>query len=103
MAILADGLSASAAEFFAGGLQDLERACIVGSRTAGAALPSMVEKLPNGDGFQYVFANYVSAGGEVLEGAGVRPDIEVKPTRAALLDGRDLMLEAAIAWIREQK
>lgn len=103
VAILADGLSGSAAEFFAGGLQDLDRACIVGSRTIGAALPSIIEKLPNGDGFQYVFANYISAGGETLEGAGVSPDIEVIPTRPALLQGYDLVLEAAIAWIQEQK
>lgn len=100
VAVLVDGLSASAAEFFAGGLKDLGRACIVGSRTAGAALPSMIEKLPNGDGFQYVFANYVSAGGAALEGVGVIPDIEVVPSRAELLAGKDPVLEAALAWIR---
>jgi hypothetical protein len=27
-----------------------------GTRTAGAALPSRIEKLPNGDGFQYARA-----------------------------------------------
>jgi carboxyl-terminal processing protease len=101
--VLTDGLSVSAAEFFAGGLKDLGRACIIGSRTAGAALPSAIEHLPNGDGFQYVFANYVAAGGEALEGAGVAPDIEVAQTRAALLAGNDLVVEAAINWIRDQK
>lgn len=102
VAVLVDGLSGSASEFFAGGLQDLGRACIVGSQTMGAALPSAVEKLPNGDGFQYVFANYLSAGGESLEGAGVTPDIEVLPSREALLAGNDAVLAAAMAWIREQ-
>ena len=103
VAVLVDGLSGSAAEFFSGGLKDLGRANIVGSRTVGAALPSAIERLPNGDGFQYVFANYISEGGEALEGAGVSPDIEVAPTRQALLAGRDLVLEAAIDWIRTQK
>jgi carboxyl-terminal processing protease len=102
VAVLVDGLSVSAAEFFAGGLQDLGRACIIGTRTAGAALPSAIEKLPNADGFQYVFANYVSAGGEVLEGGGVSPELDVGPTRQALLEGRDPALEAAITWIRSQ-
>jgi len=102
VAVLVDGLSGSAAEFFSGGLKDLGRAHIVGSRTVGAALPSIIEKLPNGDGFQYVFANYISEGGEALEGAGVSPDIKVAPTRPALLAGRDLVLEAAINWIRTQ-
>ncbi|MCP4655361.1 MAG: hypothetical protein GY856_08075, partial [bacterium] len=60
VAVLVDGSSASASEFFAAGLQDTGRACIVGSPTSGAVLGSMIEKLPNGDGFQYVASNYVS-------------------------------------------
>jgi len=34
---------------------------------------------------------------------GIKPDVEVSHTREALLAGRDLMLEAAIGWIRTQK
>jgi carboxyl-terminal processing protease len=100
--ILVDGLSASSSEFLAGGLQAIGRAHITGTRTVGAALPSMIEKLPNGDGFQYAFGDYVSASGEALEGNGVTPDQEVSHSREALLAGRDLMLEAAIEWIRSE-
>lgn len=103
VAVLVDGLSASASEFFSGGLKDIGRARIFGSRTAGAALPSAFERLPNGDGFQYVVGNYVSAGGAVLEGVGVTPHETVRPTREALLEGRDLALEAAIAWIEGEE
>jgi carboxyl-terminal processing protease len=103
VAVLVDGLSGSCSEIFAGGLKDLGRARIFGSRTMGAALPSAIEMLPNGDGFQYAFANYVSRGGEVLEGVGVVPDVEIEPTREALLEGKDAALEAAIAWIRNQQ
>jgi carboxyl-terminal processing protease len=103
VAVLVDCLSGSASEIFSGGLKDLGRAQIVGSRTTGAVLPSVVEKLPNGDGFQYAIAGYVSEGGEVLEGRGVTPDIEIVPTREALLEGHDPVLEAAIAWIHEQR
>ena len=99
VAILVDALSASSSEFLAGGLQDLGCATIIGTRTAAAALPSAIERLPNGDGFQYVFANYVSAGGQKLEGRGVIPDIKVKLDRGSLLQGRDLVLEKAIEWI----
>ncbi len=102
VAVLVDGLSASCAEIFAGGLQDLGRARVFGSRTMGAALPSTIEKLPNGDGFQYAFADYVSRGGGRLEANGVRPDVEIVPTRAALLAGADPVLDAALAWIREE-
>ena len=89
LAVLIDGLSASTSEILAGGLKDLERARLFGTATAGAALPSMIEKLPNGDGFQYAIANYVSQNGETLEGSGVIPHLEVIPTREKLLEGGD--------------
>jgi carboxyl-terminal processing protease len=102
VAVLVDGLSASGAEVFSGGLQDLGRARVFGSRTMGAVLAGQIEKLPNGDGFMYVFANYVSASGRVLEGVGVVPDEPVAPSREALIQGRDAQLEAAVSWIRSQ-
>ena len=100
VAVLTDGLSASTSEIFAGGLQDLGRAKIFGTPTAGAALPSIIDRLPNGDGFQYVFANYVSKGGKVLEAVGVIPDVQIELTRESLLAGEDLVIQAAIAWIQ---
>ncbi|MDX1388500.1 MAG: S41 family peptidase [Acidobacteriota bacterium] len=102
VAVLIDELSASCSEIFSGGMQDIGRAQVVGRPSRGAAHPAVVEKLPNGDGFQYAFANYTSADGEVLEGVGVIPDIQVVPTREALLAGRDPVLEAAVAWIQNQ-
>jgi carboxyl-terminal processing protease len=101
LAILVDGLSASTSEIFAGGLQDLHRARIFGTHTAGAALPSVIEKLPNGDGFQYAIANYISEGGKTLEGNGVTPDVEIAPDPNALRQGRDVVLEAALQWIQK--
>ena len=102
LAVLIDGLSASTSEIFAGGLQDLNRARIFGSRSAGAALPSMIERLPDGDGFQYAAASYKSESGKVLEGVGVTPDEPVALTRAALLAGHDPALDAAIRWIHQE-
>ncbi len=103
LAVLVDGLSASTSEIFAGGLQDLHRARVFGSKTAGAALPSIIERLPNGDAFQYAVANYISEGGETLEGHGVQPDVKADWDRNALLAGHDPALDAALAWIHTQK
>ena len=100
VAILVDGCSASTSEIFAGGLKDLGRARVFGTKTAAAALPSAFERLPNGDGFQYAVANYVSEGGQPLEGLGVTPDVEVQLTRAALLAGHDPVVDAALDWIK---
>ena len=103
LAILVDGTSASTSEIMAEGLKDLGRARIFGTRTAAAALPSLFEKLPNGDGFQYAIANYISEGGKPLEGLGVTPDVETPITREALLAGKDPPLDAAVAWIENQE
>ena len=99
IAILVDGCTASTSEIFAGGMQDLKRARIFGSQSAGMALPSVFERLPNGDGFQYAIANYISDGGRSLEGHGVIPDESVIPTQRDLLAGRDPILDHALAWI----
>jgi carboxyl-terminal processing protease len=100
VAILVDELCMSTCEILAGGLQEIGRARVFGLRTPGAALPSQIERLPTGDGFQYAIANYVSAAGTPLEGRGVEPDVAVPWEREALLAGRDPALEAALAWIQ---
>jgi len=103
LAVLVDEMSMSTSEIFAGGLQDLGRARIFGIQTPGAALPSTIEKLPNGDGFQYAFANYISFKGQPLEGKGVEPDEIIPLHRDVLLAGRDPVIEAAIGWIGCEK
>jgi carboxyl-terminal processing protease len=94
LAILLDAGSASTTEILAQGLQDLNRARIFGTRSAGAALPSDIIRLPNGDGFQYPTASFTSVKGRVLEGNGVTPNVEVQPAA-----GRDAVIDAAAAWI----
>ena len=94
LAILLDAGSASTTEILAQGLQDLKRARIFGTRSAGAALPSDIIRLPNGDGFQYPTASFTSTGGRVLEGNGVTPDVEVEAGA-----GPDAAIDAAAAWI----
>jgi hypothetical protein len=91
LAILLDEGSASTTEILAQGLQDLKRARIFGTRSAGAALPSDIIRLPDGDGFQYPTATYISANGRVLEGNGVVPDGEVRDGGA--------VIDAAVQWI----
>jgi hypothetical protein len=103
VAILMDGNSASTSEIMAGGLKDIGRARVFGTRSAAAALPSLIERLPNGDGFQYAIANYISEGGKPLEGLGVTPDVEVKLTREALLAGHDPVVDAALEWIKNNE
>lgn len=97
--ILIDGGSASTSEIFAGGMQELGRAVVIGERSLGAALPSTFQKLPTGALFQYAIADFKTPKGVLIEGRGVIPDIEVKWNRASLLSGRDIQLESAIEQI----
>ena len=66
------------------------------------ALPSLIDKLPNGDRFQYAFATYVDAKDRTLEGDGVTPDEKVTLSKDDLLSGKDAVLEAAIKWIAKE-
>ena len=100
--ILTDGGSASTSEIFAGGMQELGRASVVGERTAGAALPSYFQKLPTGALFQYAIGDFKTPKGVLIEGRGVAPDVEVKMNRRALLDGHDPQLDAAIEEIMKR-
>ena len=99
VAILVDGLSASASECFTGGMQALGRVRVFGERTMGAALPSQFDRLPNGDVFIHATADFVTADGTRLEGRGVIPDEIIPVRRGDLLAGRDAALDAALTWI----
>jgi hypothetical protein len=55
-------------------------------------------------GVSYVIASgdtYLP-GGETLNGTGVAPDVVVEPQQSDLLQGKDSVFEAALAWIRQE-
>lgn len=99
VAILTDETTGSASEVFAGGMQAVGRARVFGETTAGAVLPAMTTRLPNGDTLLHALGDFETSSGVRLEGQGVIPDESVPLTRAGLLSGRDAALEAALDWI----
>ena len=102
VAVLVDGLSASTSEVFASGMKHAASARVLGTTSAGMALPSVIESLPNGDRIQFATADLTAPDGQRLEGLGVEPDEEVPLTREALLTGRDPVVDAAVAWIHAE-
>ncbi len=102
LAILVDETTGSASEVFAGGLQSLGRARIFGATTAGAVLPAITTRLPNGDSLLHAMGDFETSTGVRLEGVGVVPDQAVPLARADLLAGRDAAYENALAWITSQ-
>lgn len=103
VAVLTDGLSASASEVFAGGMQAVGRVRVFGATTAGAVLPASMARLPNGDVLYHAFGEFETATGIRLEGRGVVPDEPVALTRPDLISGRDAALEAALRWIDTER
>ncbi len=103
VAILVDGLTGSASECFAGGLQSLGRARVFGQTSMGQALPALFDRLPNGDLFIHAWGDFVTGTGVRLEGRGVVPDEPAPLVREDLLAGRDRPLESALAWIDRAK
>jgi len=100
--ILLDGRSGSTSEVFASGMQESGRAIIVGEQSVGAALPSIIQKLPTGALLQCAIADFRTPKGVLIEGRGVTPDVEALLSRNALLSGRDTQLEAAIEQVRKR-
>jgi carboxyl-terminal processing protease len=100
--ILVDCMSGSASESFAGGMQAVGRAVVVGERSGGGDLDAAIDELPTGALLLYAYGDFLTAKGVSLEGRGVIPDVEVKLTRASLLQDDDPQLEAAINYIKKQ-
>jgi carboxyl-terminal processing protease len=100
--LLTDEGSASTSEILAAGLQESKRAVVVGESTVGAALASTIESLPGGAVIQIPVAGFKTPSGVAIEGRGVQPDRRVTETRAALLAGRDPVLEEALQLARRE-
>jgi carboxyl-terminal processing protease len=99
--VLVDDRTASAAEIFALSLRENGRALLVGQHTSGQALPSLINRLPTGATLLYPFANYRSAAGVYIEGAGIEPDQPVNADRRSFLAGKDPQLDKALALVAD--
>jgi carboxyl-terminal processing protease len=83
IAVLVDGGSGSASEMAAAALKELRGASLIGSKTAGAVLVSVIAPVGQGFTLQYPLSDYVTIQGKRLEGDGVLPDspVESQPFR----------------------
>ncbi|MDQ5835991.1 MAG: S41 family peptidase [Acidobacteriota bacterium] len=101
--ILVDGGSGSASEQLTAGLQEAGRAYVIGTRTEGDDMDADLAQLPTGAYLVYAAGQPRTPKGVVIEGRGVRPDLEVNLTRAGLLGGDDAQLGAAIQYIKNHQ
>lgn len=78
MAVLVNGDSYSAAEFFAAALQEYDRATVVGTQTCGKANYQQTFVLSDGSAIAVSTGHYQTPNGVTLEGIGVTPDVVVE-------------------------
>ncbi|MGC1902547.1 MAG: S41 family peptidase [Candidatus Acidiferrum sp.] len=94
--ILVDAHSASSSEVFAAGMQDSQRAKIIGSQSCGCVLGIAKPRVMKGGGvLEMSEVLWYSPKGRRLEGTGILPDETVLPTLRNLQRRQDPALEAA--------
>ena len=77
MAVLVNGNSYSAAEFFAAAMAEYEAAVVVGERTTGKGYFQSTFQLPDGSAVGLSIGKYYTPQGKSLADVGITPDVEV--------------------------
>lgn len=95
MAILINGMTASASELFTGAMQDYGRAVAVGTQSFGKGIVQNVYTLKDGSGVKLTVAEYLTPKNRHIHKKGITPDIKVEESRNSLLDPNDAQLRAA--------
>jgi carboxyl-terminal processing protease len=100
--ILVDARSASSSEVFAAGMQDSQRAKIVGRQSCGCVLGIAKPRVMKGGGvLEMSEVIWFSPKGRKLEGAGILPDEIVAPTLSDLQLKHDPAIKTAERVLRE--
>jgi carboxyl-terminal processing protease len=72
--------TASAAEILASALQDRNRGVVIGEKSYGKGSVQEFVTLEDGSKLELTVALYITPSGRTIEGVGVTPDLEVKPS-----------------------
>jgi carboxyl-terminal processing protease len=101
VAILVRGRTASAAEIFSAGMQEAGRAQVFGTQTCGCVLGIVRNRRVRGGGVLEISEMlWLTPKGRKLEGEGVLPDREVRPSITDIQQKHDATLEAAEKSLR---
>lgn len=98
MAVLVNGNSYSAAEFFAAAMAEYDAAVIVGEKTSGKGYFQSTYQLPDGSAVGLSIGKYYTPKGESLADVGITPDIPVTPEEDQIETepAQDAQIQAAV-------
>ena len=100
--ILVNKGSASASEILAGALRDKRGVKLIGEKTFGKGTVQQIEEFRDGSSVKLTVAQWVLPSGKILEGEGLKPDIEVTISDEDAEKGRDSQLEKAIEVLKNE-
>ena len=100
--ILVGPNSASGSEVLAGALRDHGRAQLVGDQTFGKGSVNHLRELSNGGALYVTIARWLTPNGDLIEGVGLTPDVQVDTTPEELDSGSGPQLYAAIDLLEQQ-
>lgn len=95
--VLVNAFSGSAAEIASAALRDDANATVIGTKSAGAVLVSIIVPATNDYMLQYPLSDYVTVKGLRLEGNGVVPDVPVTEPKYRLPNTPDDAVTKALA------
>jgi C-terminal processing protease CtpA/Prc len=98
--VLTSGATYSAAEDFLIAFQSSGRGRIVGEASGGSTGQPLPISLPGGGSARICTKQDLTPDGKKWVGVGIRPHIEVKPSWADFVQGRDTVLEAALKLLQ---
>ena len=100
MAVLINGSSYSAAEFFAAALSEYDWAATVGEKTVGKGYYQVTTQLSDGSAVNLSVGKYYTPNGvNLAEVGGLEPDIPVEPADHFVTPAEDPQVQAAVAAV----
>jgi len=92
--------SASASEILAGALRDNRGIMLIGEKSFGKGSVQTLEELKQGS-VKITVAKWLTPNGDLIEGEGLSPDVEIEMTEEDYAEDRDPQLGKAIELIKE--
>lgn len=102
LVVLVDGNSASAAEIYAGAIQDHGIGKIVGTQTYGKGVVQSIYDLGDGTSLKLTVAEYFTPNGRSIDGEGITPDVEVEYQPDEKNPEADNQLDRAVEVLQEE-
>lgn len=103
MAVLVDKGSASASEILAGALREHGIAKLVGEKTFGKGSVQELVPLDGEASIKVTVARWYTPNGNSISNGGLKPDIEVVPTKEDIEKKRDPQIDRAVKLLLESR